>query len=141
VGERSDILHRCRPLARLLEEEAIRLVARIAILLVSASVVWAGGLGFADAEAAAKSCKPVVDPYAGSRYEGVNLSRIRADGLSCSRARHVARRAHYKALGLTPPPSGIRRFSWHGWSVIGDLRPSSDTYLAVRDDMRVRWRF
>jgi hypothetical protein len=121
--------------------KTIRPIARIAILLVPVSIVWAGGLGVAGAEAATKSCKPVVDPYAGTRYEGVNLSRIRATDVSCPRARHVARGAHYKALGLTPPPSGIRHFAWNGWRVTGDLRPSSDIYVAVRDGMRVRWRF
>jgi len=115
--------------------------SRTALLLVSASVIWAG-LGAASAgAAAASSCQPVVNPYAGTRYEGVDLSRIEATGLPCPRAREVARGAHRKALGLTPPPNGIRRFGWHGWRVTGDLRPDSDRYLAVRDGMRVRWRF
>src|SRR5688572_6695453 len=78
----------------------------------------------------ARACKPVVNPYEGTRYEGTNLSRIRAIGVSCPVARRVARRAHRKGLGMPPPPSGIRRYRWHGWRVTGDLRPSSDRYVA-----------
>jgi hypothetical protein len=53
----------------------------------------------------------------------------------------VARGAHYKALGITPPPSGVRRFTWHGWHVTGNLRGDSDRYLATRGARRVRWLF
>jgi len=53
----------------------------------------------------------------------------------------VARGAHYKALGITPPPSGVRRFTWHGWQVTGNLRGDSDRYLATRGARRVRWLF
>jgi hypothetical protein len=88
-----------------------------------------------------RQCRPVVNPYPNTRYEGVDLSRIRATGVSCRRARRVARRAHYKALRLPPPLTGVRRFSWHGWRVTGDLRGSSDRYVARRDGKRVRWRF
>ena len=88
-----------------------------------------------------KACKPVTNPYAGTRYEGVDLSRIRALRTSCPGARRVAKGAHRKALGLTPPASGIRRFTWRGWSVTGDLRPSSDRYVARKGRRRVRWRF
>ena len=49
--------------------------------------------------------------------------------------------AHHKALGLTPPPNGIRSFSWDGWKVSGDLRPSHDAYVASKGTARVRWRF
>ncbi len=91
--------------------------------------------------AAARACKPVVNPYEGTRYEGSDLTRIRASGVSCRGARRVARGAHLKALGLTPPPSGVRRFTWRGWRVKGDLRGSSDSYIAVRGGKRVRWRF
>jgi hypothetical protein len=38
-------------------------------------------------------------------------------------------------------PRGIRRFSWHGWEVTGDLRGASDRYLAKRAGKRVSWRF
>ncbi len=87
------------------------------------------------------SCKPVVNPYAGSRYDGVNLSSIRVLNGSCSGARVVAKGAHRKALGLTPSASPIRRFFWGGWRVKGDLRGDSDRYLAVKGSKRVRWRF
>jgi hypothetical protein len=87
------------------------------------------------------ACKRVVNPYPGTRYEGVDLRRIRAVGLPCSDARRVARRAHRKALGITPPADGIRHFGWHGWHVTGDLRGSSDRYVAKSGAKRVRWRF
>jgi hypothetical protein len=90
---------------------------------------------------AARDCGSVSNPYPNTRYEGEDLKRVLAAGISCSSARRVARGAHRKALGLSPPPSGIRRFSWDGWRVRGDLRPTSDRYLAVRGAKRVRWRF
>ena len=83
----------------------------------------------------------MVNPYPGTRYEGADLHHIRATGVTCGGARRVARRAHYKALGLTPPPSGIRRFTWRGWHVTGNLRGSTDRYLATRGGKSVRWRF
>jgi len=88
-----------------------------------------------------RSCRPIVNPYPNTRYEGVDLRRIRATGLSCRSARRVARRAHRRALGLTPPPSGIRRFTWRGWSITGDLRGSPDRYVATRASDVVRWVF
>jgi hypothetical protein len=91
--------------------------------------------------ASVRHCGRVVNPYPKTRYEGVDLRRIRAVGLSCRRARRVARGAHRKALGITPPVTGVRRFSWHGWQVSGDLRGSSDHYVAKRDGRRVRWLF
>jgi hypothetical protein len=94
------------------------------------------------APAPARQCRPVVNPYPDTRYEGVDLSRIRATGVSCRRARRVARRAHYKALGLPPPLTGVRRFTWNGWRVTGDLRGDNDRYVAKRaGGKRVRWRF
>ena len=96
----------------------------------------------ADAGSApARACKPIKNPYAGTRYDGVDLTKIRARNASCRGARRVARGAHRKALGLTPPPSGIRRFNWRGWRVTGNLRGDSDRYLATRNGRRVRWRF
>jgi hypothetical protein len=90
---------------------------------------------------AIRVCKPVINPYPGTRYEGVNLSRIRATAVSCRNARRVARGAHRKALGLPLPPDGIRRFRWRKWRVTGDLRPSRDIYVAKHNAKRVRWRF
>jgi hypothetical protein len=65
-------------------------------------------------------------PCPGTRYAGVDLSHITAKGVSCTTARRVARGAHKKALGLTPPPSGLRTLTWDGWRVGG----SSSTPLA-----------
>ena len=91
--------------------------------------------------AVTRSCGSVADPYPGTRFEGIDLRQIRATGVSCRTARRVARGAHRKALGLTPPPSGVRRFSWDGWRVSGDLRGDDDRYLATRNGARVRWLF
>ena len=91
--------------------------------------------------ASAAACEPVRNPYPGTRFEGVDLTRIKATAASCSTARRVARRAHRKALGITPTPDGIRRFMWRGWRVGGDLRPAKDRYVARKGDRVVRWRF
>lgn len=91
--------------------------------------------------AATRACGSVSNPYPGTRYAGVPLSRISATSVSCQRARRVARGAHRKALGITPPSSGRRTFSWDGWRVSGDLRGSSDRYVATKRGSRVRWRF
>ena len=93
------------------------------------------------AAASYKPCKPVVDPYPGTRYEGVDLSRIRTLRASCRTARHVTRKAHNKALGIPVAAGPIRRFTWHGWRVKGDLRPAEDRYIARKGTRRVRWRF
>ena len=66
---------------------------------------------------------------------------ITAARISCSAARLVVRGAHRKALGITPPVSGIRTFAWNGWHVTGDLRGSHDRYLATKGTERVRWQF
>ena len=92
-------------------------------------------------DAAARSCGSVDNPYEGTRYDGVDLTRIRATEVRCPKARRVARRAHKKALGLVPDPSGHLSFGWNGWQVTGNLRPSRDRYRATRRDKRVRWRF
>jgi hypothetical protein len=89
-----------------------------------------------------RSCGSVVNPYPGTRYEGVDLRRISARNVSCRRARQVARGAHRRALGITPPVSGVRRFRWGRWRVTGDLRGSVDRYLATAPGRkRVRWVF
>jgi hypothetical protein len=92
--------------------------------------------------AALRSCRPVVNPYPGTRYEGADLRGIRAAGMSCRTARRVARRAHRKALGQGVPADGVRRFRWRRWNVTGDLRGATDRYLAkARGGRRVRWLF
>lgn len=116
-------------------------VGRKRLVMTGAMCALAGvGAPIADG-ASVRSCSPVLNPYSGTRYEGVDLERIRANGVSCRGARRVARGAHRKALGLTPPVSGVRRFTWNGWRVTGDLRGSSDRYLATRGRKRVRWVF
>jgi hypothetical protein len=108
-----------------------------------ATIVCLAALAVAAVAPAAttRSCGSVRDPYPGTRYAGVDLSHITATGVSCRTARSVARGAHRKALGITPPVSGIRTFTWNGWKVRGDLRPTSDRYVATRGSTRVRWRF
>jgi hypothetical protein len=91
--------------------------------------------------ATTRTCGSVKDPYPGTRYAGVDLSHVTAKGVSCTTARRVARGAHKKALGLTPPPSGVRALTWDGWRVSGDLRGSHDSYVATKGALRVRWRF
>jgi len=88
-----------------------------------------------------RPCAAVIDPYTGSRYDGVSLRRIRTLRAHCATARRVARGAHRRALGITPPPDGVRTFSWNGWKVTGDLRGDTDAYVAARGDRRVRWVF
>lgn len=103
-------------------------------------VIGAAGAPAADASTY-RVCKPVVNPYPGTRYEGSDLRWIRALNVSCRTARRVAKRAHYKALGIPPTLGPIRRFTWRGWRVVGDLRGDSDRYLARKGEYRVRWRF
>ena len=81
------------------------------------------------------------NPYPNPRYEGEDLKRVLASGVSCRGARRVARGAHREALGMTPSLSGILRLRWGSWRVRGDLRPANDRYLAVDGDRRVRWQF
>jgi hypothetical protein len=109
--------------------------------LLAALLGVVAALATPEAAAAAKVCDPVRNPYAGTRYEGVDLTRIRALEVSCSWARTVAKRAHRKALGMPLPADGIRRLKWRGWNVTGDLRPEIDRYVARKGDRRVRWRF
>ena len=112
---------------------------RLALAALACSVALAGASP-AHAEAALRACKPVLDPYPDTRYAGVDLTRIRTSTRSCETARRVARRAHRKALRITPDHR-FRRFTWNGWAVTGDLRPERDRYVARRDGREVRWRF
>ena len=107
----------------------IALLTAVAVVALAPSAAQAG------------ACTPVKNPYAGTRYEGVDLTRVRAEGVRCPTARRVARKAHRKALGMPLPPDGIRRFRWRGWRVRGDLRPDKDRYVARKGERRVRWRF
>jgi hypothetical protein len=117
-------------------------MARRTRLFTAAALCAAIGFSAVGVEAAsARSCRPVLNPYPNTRYEGADLRRIRATGVSCRVARRVARRAQRKALGLPLPRNGVRRFRWRGWRVRGDLRASTDRYLARRGGDRVRWVF
>ena len=114
--------------------------SRLVLLLVCLSAALAAVVPATQA-ATTRSCGSVKDPYPGTRYAGVDLSHITAKGVSCTTAKRVARGAHKKALGLTPPPSGVRTLTWDGWRVSGDLRGSHDSYVATEGALRVRWRF
>jgi hypothetical protein len=94
------------------------------------------------AEAAYKPCAPIINPYAGSRYEGSDLYRIRALEVSCRTARRVVRRGHYKALADAPDASGFVYVTYRRWNVTGDLRGDTDRDVAkAAGGKRVRWLF
>jgi len=112
---------------------------RTALTGVACAIALVGPAS-ATADAALRACTPVLDPYPGTRYDDVDLTRIRTSAGSCETARRVARKAHRKALTITPT-GRFRRYTWHGWSVTGDLRPDHDRYVARRDGRQVRWRF
>jgi hypothetical protein len=115
---------------------------RTRLVLLALCLSVAGGALVPVAQAAAtRSCGSVKNPYPGTRYAGVDLRHITAKGVSCATAKRVAKGAHKKALSLTPSASGIRTFTWEGWKVSGDLRPSHDTYVASQGSRRVHWRF
>ena len=118
----------------------MRSMQRKAIAAILSCAVAAVGAPVAEA-ATAKPCKRIVNPYDGTRYEGTDIRRIRAVRVTCRRARRVARRAHRKGLGMTPPADGVRRYRWNGWKVTGDLRGPNDRYVARRGTKRVRWVF
>lgn len=104
-------------------------------------VVVASALAAPTASATTRLCGAVLNPYPGTKYEDVDLRRVTATGVSCRTAKRVARGAHRKALRITPDASGFRRLLWDGWSVVGDLRGASDSYVATKRGARVRWRF
>jgi hypothetical protein len=110
-------------------------------LTVTVALCALAAAGAPAAQAAPRQCERIDNPYPGTRYEGVDIKRIRAVDVTCARARRVARGAHRKGLGLTPPPSGVRRYRWRGWKVTGDLRGDNDRYVARRGGKRVRWVF
>jgi hypothetical protein len=116
-----------------------RMRCRLALLAVCLAAIVAAVP--ATQAATTWSCGSVKNPYPGTRYAGVDLSRITAKGVSCATAKRVAKSAHKKALGLTPPPSGVRTLTWDGWKVTGDLRRDTDKYVASKGSKRVRWRF
>ena len=95
----------------------------------------------ATADAAFKRCRPVENIFPGTSDEG-DLYRIRAQVVSCRTARRVVYRSTRKALGMTPGPSGFKRFQYRRWSVVDDLRGDVDRYSArAGGSKRVRWLF
>jgi hypothetical protein len=98
----------------------------------------------APADAAFKSCRsiPNVSQLNGTRFAGSDIFRIRAQGVSCATARTVARAATIRALAITPPPTGIKRFRYQSWSVSDDLRGDDDRYSARgTGTKRITWLF
>jgi hypothetical protein len=107
--------------------------------VVLALAILAGPVATADA--AFKRCRPVLNIFAGTSDEG-DLYRIRAQGVSCRTARRVAYRSTYKAVGMTPGPTGFKRFRYRRWRVIDDLRGDVDRYSArAGGSKRVRWLY
>jgi hypothetical protein len=95
-----------------------------------------------EASAAYKSCARIVNPYAGTRYDGSDLYRIRALEVSCRTARRVVRRGHRKALADVPDADGFVHVTYRRWSITGDLRGDHDRYVArAAGEKRVRWLF
>jgi len=110
--------------------------------LLVISVVLAGLAVPAGAHAAPKPCKRIVNPYAGTRYEGSDLYRIRARKTTCRTARRVVRRGHRKALADTPDRYGIVRVTYRRWTIAGDLTGDHDHYFATAPGgKRVTWLF
>lgn len=98
-------------------------------------------LGLPSQGVAAVHCKSISNPYAGTRYKGVDLRKIRAAHVKCREARRVVKGAHKKGLSITPPASGIRYYGWQGWQVRGDIRGDHDHYSARRDGATITWVF
>lgn len=97
------------------------------------------GAGSSEALAGQSSCKDVKNPYPNTRYEGVPLSEIKTEGLPCEFARRVAKGAHRKGLAMCC--ESTIRYRWKRWSVVGDLKPDHDRYVAKRGNRKVSWRF
>ena len=118
--------------------ESARLLRKLLVI----GVLAAGLAAPASAEAASKPCKRIVNPYAGTRYEGSDLYRIRATNVSCRTARRVVRRGHRKALADTPDRYGIVRVTYRRWKIAGDLTGDHDHYFATAPGgKRVTWLF
>jgi hypothetical protein len=98
----------------------------------------------APADAAFTSCASIrnVSQLNGTRFAGSDIFRIRAQGVSCTTARRIARGATLRALAITPPLSGIKRFRYQSYSVSDDLRGNDDRYSATGSgSKRITWRF
>jgi len=113
----------------------------LALAFLAAAVL---AIAAAPADAAFKSCRsiPNVSQLDGTRFAGSDIFRIRAQGVSCPTARSVARAATVRALAITPPATGIKRFRYQSWSVSDDLRGNNDRYSATGSaTKRVTWLF
>lgn len=96
----------------------------------------------APAPASAKSCRPVLNMFEGSRFEGSDSYRIRATGVSCSTARRVARQGTRRAVAATPNVNGFVRVRYRRWRVLDDLRGSTDRFKArAGRTKRITWLF
>ena len=98
----------------------------------------------APADAAFTSCAPItnVSQLNGTRFAGSDIFRIRTQGVSCTTARGVARGATLRALGITPPVSGIKRFRYQSWAISDNLRGDDDRYTATGSGAkRITWLF
>ncbi len=115
---------------------------RTSHLLTAALVAGLVAAAAAPADAAARSCRPVRNVFDDTRYAGSDLFRIRAEAVSCRRARKLAHRATYKAIGIPAAGGPIKRFSVDGWRVVDDLRGDADRLRATASGgRRVTWRF
>ena len=96
------------------------------------------------AAAAVKRCEPIRNVAAldGSRYEGSDIYRIRANGTSCATARRVALRGTLKGMRLG---ATVLDYKWRRWSIHRDLRGSTDNYdaevLTAVPLKRLTWLF
>jgi hypothetical protein len=109
---------------------AVALLALAALFLVFAP----------SAAADFKSCAPVRNVFEGTRYEGSDLYRIRAQAVSCRTARRVARRGTYKAEAAVPDSTGYVRVEYRRWRIVDDLRADVDRFRArAAGPKRVRW--
>ena len=107
-----------------------------------AAALTAGLVATAAAPAEARSCRPVKNIFDGTRYEGSDLYRIRAQNVSCARARKLAYRATYKAIGYSAALGPVLHFRVDAWRVADDLRGDSDRLSAsASGGRRVTWRF
>jgi hypothetical protein len=110
-------------------------------LVTAAFAAAALGATAAPTEAVARSCRPVHNVFEAARYAASDLFRIRADGVSCRRARRLAHRATFKALGIPAATGPILRFRVDGWRVTDDLRGDTDRLRARSSGRLVTWRF
>jgi len=98
----------------------------------------------APADAAFKSCPSIrnVSQLGGTRFAGSDIFRIRAQGVSCTMARRITRGATIRALGITPPLSGIKRFRYQSYAISDNLRGNDDRYSATGSgSKRITWLF